>query len=248
MSDAAANLYWVSVGIVNGLPGIQIAPKYILYPESYAVPILHFDAANTVTATAGLVDTWNDSSGYNRNAVQYSTVNRPTLLTAAVNGLKAVRFNGIGQFMTLSNFITGGNITVFIVAANQRASLNGSSIDTLVSTMPSGGVAGGIGLSTFNGYASTTQRQFSADYSGGTNNIWVNGSQASPNLVQSVYAVLTYQGTGVNARNQMYFGLYPDGNLPGTNDVAEIYIYQGILPAATRASMESSLKTKYAIP
>lgn len=248
MRDGANNLYWINVGVSNGTPSLLISAYYVLSPESTVNPIWHVDAANVVTANAPLVDTWNDTSGYNHGAVQYNTSNRPTLISSAVNSLPALRFSGSGQFMDVNNFITGGNVTMFIVAANQHVTLSNSSIDTLVSTMKSGGTAGGIACATFNGYGNATQRQFSADYTGGgASSLWVNGSTTLL-LTLGGWNVLTYQASSVTARNFFRIGLYADGTNNGINDIAEIIMYQGILTTTARQAIEASLKAKYNTP
>jgi hypothetical protein len=224
-----------------------ITPQFVLPPEDLTHPIFQVNDT-AVHLTVGKVDTWTDISNSRRNAIQYNPANQPAFITGALNGHGILRFAGSGQFMDLGNLIVGGNLSIFIVAANKRTGDLTNHIDTLISNVPSGGVVAGVALDTFNYYGNPSQRQFTGDFSGGSNKqLWVNGSQASMDLTVDTFYVFSAQYTGVQAHNFMQIGLYTDGVLNGCNDIAEIIIYQGLLGTSARQAVENSLKTKYGI-
>lgn len=234
---------------------LAITPLYVLYSDSATTPILRLDAAHVVTTTyAGhtVVDTWQDQSGNSKNATQYNNSNKPWIV-AGPGGYNALRFNGSGQFMELFNLPYGNNVTIFIVAANQRTNL-GNGVDTLISNVPAGGVVGGVALNTYSQYSPTpTQRAFAADgggsydnYNPSTQTLLVDGT-TTLTLSLGVFKVLTYQGANINAHNYTRLGLYTDGQLNGINDISEVIIYQGAMTNTQRSAVESSLMTKYGI-
>jgi hypothetical protein len=225
---------------------LSITPSYTMPAEDLVNPIFHVNDT-AYHLTLGKVDTWTDISNSRKNAVQYNPVNQPTFVPSALNGHGIFRFAGGGQFMDLDNLVIGGNLTVFVVAANTRTTLD-TSVDTLISSASSGGVQGGLALATYNFYGDPSTRKFSADFTGGgTPTIRVTGSTSPLTLTKDVFKVLTFQCTNVTARNFSKIGLYNDGALNGSNDIAEIIIYQGILGTSARGAVESGLITKYGI-
>lgn len=227
---------------------MSIIPHYVLPATDTANAIYHYDASNVVMGTGSLVTTMTDYGTARKNAIQFNAANQPTLVTAALNGYPILRFGGAGQFMDINNAVLGGDLTIFVVAANQRATLATVNIDTILSSAPSGGVVGGAALATYNFYGNTTQRLFSADYTGGpAPTLWVNTATSPMTLTQGAFKVLTMKATGVTPHNFWRLGLYTDGQLNGQNDIAEIMIFQGLLSNIVILSRQLSLMSKYAI-
>jgi hypothetical protein len=58
-------------------------------------PTLWLDASDTdtISDTAGAVDTWSDKSGNSNDVVQATADNKPTTGTATINGLNALSFD-----------------------------------------------------------------------------------------------------------------------------------------------------------
>jgi len=111
-------------------------------PSSATVTIVDNDGAGTL-GTSGLslwlksdvgvtlagsgVSQWADQSGNGRNATQTSSTSRPTVVANALNGLPALSFDGVNDFMTFTmpvNGLTG--MTVIVVAANSADRAGGS--------------------------------------------------------------------------------------------------------------------------
>ena len=69
-----------------------------------------------VTATVGKVSQWDDQSGFERHALQPVDDAQPTLVTAG-NGLPAVSFDGLSDYLSFLCPINGlSQLTVFVVA------------------------------------------------------------------------------------------------------------------------------------
>jgi hypothetical protein len=80
-----------------------------------------------VTLAAGKVSAWADQSGSGTNAVQSMSANQPTVVANAVNGLPAVEFDGLNDYLTFNlpiNDLTG--MTIVLVGASTSPTQDGS--------------------------------------------------------------------------------------------------------------------------
>lgn len=83
-----------------------------------------------VTQSGGSVSNWDDQSGNNSYAEQPDDALKPKLKTNAVNGLPAIEFDGVDDYMTffLPDTINGlTEMSIFIVTANTQDSATGGS-------------------------------------------------------------------------------------------------------------------------
>jgi hypothetical protein len=76
-----------------------------------------YDASLLTGSDLDAVSAWPDTSGNARDASQATSGNRPILRTAIRNGLNAVEFGGVDDFMTTASFATSvpNNGTIFAV-------------------------------------------------------------------------------------------------------------------------------------
>jgi hypothetical protein len=80
-----------------------------------------------ITQSAGRISNWADQSGAGTSAVQPVAANQPLLLANAVNGLPAVAFDGIDEFLTFTMDINNlSGMTVFLVSASTSSTQDGS--------------------------------------------------------------------------------------------------------------------------
>jgi parallel beta-helix repeat protein len=80
-----------------------------------------------ITQSAGRISNWADQSGSGTNAVQPTAANQPLLLANAVNGLPAVAFDGIDEFLTFAMDINNlSGMSVFLVSASTSSTQDGS--------------------------------------------------------------------------------------------------------------------------
>jgi probable HAF family extracellular repeat protein len=89
--------------------------NYDSFPATNLFLWLKADFIPGQTNGAG-VAVWPDFSGLGNNATQGNGTNQPLFYTNAVNGKPVVRFNGTGQMLNLTNFMSGwGQGELFVV-------------------------------------------------------------------------------------------------------------------------------------
>lgn len=231
--------------------------------------------AELISGTNGsAVATFPDASGNGRNFTQATAADQPTLVTPAVNGLKAVRF--AGDYMT--NAATGISgqtaFTVFFVMA----------LDSVPSVarggilVTSGGGANDYDQATnhfvFSNPSATGQTSFSSLVASGgivAVNDTLIGNPAQPFGTFVVIAiecgvdganlVLYVNGTaqaGITGRSSttvymtaFHLGTREYGTVSTTDrarfTLARMLMYAGRLTASVRASVDSYLSDRYAI-
>ena len=206
------------------------------------------------------VSQWSDQSVNARNATQATGGSQPALVATAINGLPAVRFDGVNDFLTYNlpvNSLAG--MTMVLVAANtanpvgvpgpQNAALFWNETDPW----------GAVYLSPFqdevNFRFGTTQVSNNLVYlrpvsvssftlttaikDGTTETLYVNGIQR---LSQGgkLAAVAGAEDTGNLGRGY-------DDNTYFAGDIAEVLVYDRALTAAERRNLEAYLDSKYAL-
>lgn len=111
---------------------------------------LWLDASDsaTITLVSGAVSQWNDKSGNARNATQSASASRPTVLTANINGLDVLSFDGSDDWMeTPVIFNAASDVSIFIVHFALNINSNGRAAMSLWS-----------GIDSRNGYFHTLAR------------------------------------------------------------------------------------------
>jgi fibronectin type 3 domain-containing protein len=235
-------------------PALPIAGLYLA---------LDAETAALQYANGAAVATWLDASGNARNAVS-SGGTRPTLVTNAINGRPALRFDGVDDHLTLpSGFqdFTGG-MTLFIVKR--------PSVLTNAFKMFALGNGAGQQNIALGRAGQTSGYQFFTNNSGGsygwfdTSGGLVAGQVAMVSVAQeagaanaSSYAELAKNGTAlfgqlvyvppVTTRSLNYIGktYWNEGMFQG--DIAEIVLYNRKLSASEMAAVQSYLAGKYGI-
>jgi hypothetical protein len=88
---------------------------------------LWLKADQGVTHAAGQVSQWSDQSGVGNHAVQATAGKYPLLVTNAVNGLPAIQFDGVDDFLAFNLDInTLSGMSVFLVSASTSSAQDGS--------------------------------------------------------------------------------------------------------------------------
>lgn len=112
------------LGLNSGLFGL---PSYrILWTPAYVSTQLWLDASDssTITLNSGAVSQWNDKSGNSINLFQSTPANQPTYITAGLNSLNTIRFDGINDVISsANNFPLTGNpsFSVFVLYKKSNA-------------------------------------------------------------------------------------------------------------------------------
>lgn len=211
----------------------------------------------TGVANGQPVGNWPAASGTSVNATSTGTF-RPTLVTNAVNSLPAVRFAGNGgsskdQPLMVANITTGANVTAFAVIANTRQGappLPGNTVDVLMGTK-NDFPATGFGISTYNSFASVDGRAIRAEGGQGNNGTATVTKNRSGNtgLEANEFALMTFKLAGVSnsggSGSPLSIGALRDSVRGGSNDIAEIIIYDRILNSTETIQVENYLASKY---
>ncbi len=203
------------------------------------------------------VDNWPAASGTTVNATSTGAF-RPTLVTNAINNLPAVRFTGNGgltkdQPLMVANITTGANVTAFAVLANTRQGtppLPGNTVDVLMGTKNDFPTTG-FGISTYNSFASVDGRAIRAEGGQGNNGTATITKNRSSNtgLEANEFALMTFKLAGVSnsggSGSPLVIGALRDSVRAGSNDIAEIIIYDRILNSTETIQVENYLASKY---
>ncbi len=203
------------------------------------------------------VGNWPAASGTTVNATSTGSF-RPTLVTNAINNLPAVRFAGNGgltkdQPLMVANITTGANVTAFAVLANTRQGtppLPGNTVDVLMGTKNDFPTTG-FGISTYNSFASVDGRAIRAEGGTGNNGTATITKNRSSNtgLEANEFALMTFKLAGVSnsggSGSPLVIGALRDSVRGGSNDIAEIIIYDRILNSTETIQVENYLASKY---
>ncbi|NUM34581.1 MAG: hypothetical protein HUU50_08560 [Candidatus Brocadiae bacterium] len=203
-----------------------------------------------VTTSGGYVSTWADQSGNARNASQSDTSKRPVLVSNAINGLSAIRFDGSNDGLLTSAFQAFPNKrgSVFIVAKSVFDGTTGHMLGTYYSS--------GITWQFYHNQDTLLYwDSVSADI---IPQSIVNSEFKTYSIVRNSNTNINFYQNGTLKTNFEIADNQPEvkplnigSNVNHTNleafngDIAEILIYGTSLSESERASVEQYLGEKY---
>jgi hypothetical protein len=208
----------------------------VVAPNVAGGPVLWLDAGFTDYGEGTLVTTWADRSGNGNDAVG-SSVFKPIYRKNIINGLAAMVFDGIDDFMT----ITTGAVslgTIFVVC-NSNPNVDGN-------------------FDRFNGlFAGATDNtmliadqgtdDFRPASQGVGSEVWVNGVKTisfAP-LTQMRIVSAVWDGTPPTPTNLVVCRDKSNGSRTWGGMVAEILVYNTVLDDTNRQAVEQYLSNKY---
>lgn len=197
---------------------------------------------------AGLADgaavaTWNDDSGNANHASQATAGNRPLYKTNIRNGLPAVRFDGVNDYLTLTSNLIVGPATVLIVFSK---SLHTTGYKALLSAQK---IAVFAAISASANWGSYTDAEQDSSYLVGTspslatvvftaaNNVdlLTNGNALVNRTSGSSFPARSSTGIGADATGVQFFG----------GDIHEILAYDSALGTTTTDAARAYLSAKW---
>lgn len=216
--------------------------------QAYAqVPVdalIHLYGDAGITEVGGKVTEWRDVNNPTVKFFAPLAANQPTAKVAFANGHKAVRFNGVGNYLEgPSIFPVNQSYTVCIVAKITNFAITNNILSGTTHALFFAGGTYPIKLhANFNSLATskasvpaTPSIIFSRyNESNRFNGFYVNGAFGDSAIV------------GVNTDTTVYLGAYQRGNLFG-GDIAEVLIYPRYLSDSERVQLENYLFDKYSI-
>lgn len=248
LTDGTLYYYNLVAGEITSASGKIFLSSSI--PSSNLKLWLRSDLA--VTSASSSVSTWGDVSGLENDATQSTGGNQPTWVESVINGNPALQFNGTSSKMSLptsSDLGIQSNPYEFFVVGKSSSSnvqfliaggaleqfeyhLNGSTGARFIPT-----TLAYIDKGTAGSYTNGSAHLFSAraSASGGAVRVdGVDGGTSESNLLSS---------DGGN----LLLGVRGDGTYYFNGDIAEVIIYNRVLSAEERTSVEQYLKSRYAI-
>lgn len=241
VTTATASATTISAGQMSELP--QLGMRLWLRPESL------------VQSAAGL-ETWSDSSGLGNHATQTTPANRPQVVTGVMNGQPVARFNGTSSCLNLPSFMTGATAgDIFVIVRNSWTSQPADAC--LFSYFGSSGhtyyplVSGQIR----DGFGSTSNYNVSVGSANLAQTHVYNVSAAANSWTAQLDGSVLHSSTTntVNFSPAFYspiIGADRNGNFNALaewfkGDVAEIIVYDRILTAIERETVNFYLNQRY---
>jgi Concanavalin A-like lectin/glucanases superfamily len=229
--------------ISSSLTLSQIQTIYNAHKSQFAVTlagslIAKWDAASIAQSNMSSVASWLDSSGSGYNLSQATMASQPLYITGGLNGLPAVRFNGVSTVMTNASITLPSKHTIFVVYSNYTTG------GSFYSTNSANGPLQRITQIFFDGNASaiSVTSQVSKklltcafDYVADVYNVYQDKV-----LVGTLATLGNVNGSTINvgARQASEFVAC---------DISEIRIYNRVLSASELTTVHTELSTKYNI-
>lgn len=202
-----------------------------------------FDASRLGGAADAPVDVWPDLSGNNRHALQDTAGLQPLKKVGILNGLPVVRFDGIDNFLTITDGTSPQVYSIYIAYCN-RANTNGAFFGETSavagSTLQRNGEAfhdaGGASITYSGGATLNASKLFEAHYNFTTDNfeVVIDGTSRGTSSASSTTSQTLRLGRG-----------YDTEYLAG--DIAEIAIVSAVSGAPERTLMRSYLNAKWVL-
>jgi hypothetical protein len=233
---------------VNATPGLN------LWLETTLDGSIISTTNGTAPENGDLISAWNDINNQDpskNNATQATSANQPTYVLNGLHGLPVLSFDGNSDVLNVGNGIITGSTYTIITVLQRRASTAGAIL---------GGTNNLTGVSV--GYGSNTQVWIYNGYGGQDWSVYTVAAYSTPNAdimtftndpSRNTVFYLDGVSQGSQTRNlYTYPASYSIGfsaNVGRFNGyVAEIIIYNRLLKASERTSIENYLARKWAIP
>ena len=198
----------------------------------------------TGLSNSSQLSSWLDISGNNNHAVQVTSGNQPTYLTNQINGLPAIDFDGVDDYLDFSSHITTGANSTFIVFKESGA----RNLQTILSIekhiLYAKDASYNAAYGTLSSASSLTIRR-SPGYSifSGQTDASVGSSDF---LLTSAEGSVTRTRTGFLTQPRSSIGIRTTGDvLPMFGQVPELIIFNEQLNSAKRKIVGNYLAAKY---
>lgn len=160
----------------------------------------HWLADDLTGANGSAVAHWRDRSGRGADLIQPTAATRPTLVTSAVNGRKAVRFNGSQLLLRNNLFGSYTAPSTVVVVASAAPTIGTQRV-----------IVGGVGTTTHNLYIDSP--------SGGLAGFAGGAARGGPRIDDNGYHVLISQARADGSGRTFVDG-YPTGTVGSGNTAA----------------------------
>ncbi len=207
------------------------------------------DSANTDS-----VATWYDINTYTtekNNATQSTSGSQPTYIKNAINGLPALRFDGVNDYLTVSGTVMGVREYSLFLVEQRRASTSASYFYA----------TGSQGVKM--GYSTTIE--FRLVHNNGANDFTNSSVPAYSSPIPRIISVVAKPASSTKIATKIYFNgalqlndpngrnnygiaaAYNIGLAPYNGDIGEIIIFKRCLKPSERVDIEQYLSQKWRI-
>lgn len=249
-----------SIAVQNSISS-PVATSYIQCDlTSRALPtgaVAWFRSDYGLTTSGDNITGWADMSGQGYHATQSNGSYRPTVLEDAIQGKRAIRFNGSSQFLDVAKMFSNSFSTgASLFAVTRPSSLtSGATLIDLGNGATSNNIslaqANGSGTGRFHSYNGSSNSYLDASSAfasdrfklsevvqdgAGSAKYYVNGTEISQGSVNNVNTL---------DRASNFLGRKNGGSDYWPGDLAELILYNKALTEAERTAVESYLITKF---
>ena len=248
---------WFFEPKINNRTGVLAYAGAFNPPQSANLKLwLKADAG--ITLVGGKVDVWADQSGNNNNAVAPTSTRRPSFNPIGFNNKacidKTISGDGVGAGFVLSNALSLGDFTMFIVrkklaagnksiyfqgpttSAYQGDNVDGLGVDAIVNS--SFNLAS---VSSGNAYATTNQAIQ------GIVTITRSGTSVSQKLNALAELSATRNNTAYPISSMLYYGSLGNTLYDFEGQFAECLVYNSALTVTERTIVQNYLNNKYLV-
>lgn len=212
---------------------------------------LWLDASRGITLNGGNVAQWDDQSGNNYHCSQSDSLIQPTYVSAGINGLPSVRLvsasstnlygagtnlpQDVFSVFVVSKLIYYPGTYGWILSAGFGDSWNMTYVSNSIAWWPHGGVSYNL-FTTVATTAAPNLITLTHDDVAATTNFYNNS------VADGIVYDITWKALG-----GYYVGTQRAAYCQGDMDISEIIIYDRLVTASEKTSIEAYLNQKYAI-
>lgn len=234
---------------VETLGRIQIPPTFTPTSVGAGTARLWVRADLGITLNVGNVSAWGDQSGNGNHLSQGTAGFQPLFVASAVNGLPAVRCDGVDDFLQSGAYVDTEPVTLFVVfktITNGTAGVHDVLWDgrTSASQYAVNQTAGNFAMLNSNGIGLNSTTVATGTYHYGT--YIYNGVSSVSRLDGSQTAAGTI-GAAPAAAGGITLGAFGDGSRSYNAEYAEVVQYASVLSAGDYGTVEAYLKARYAL-
>ena len=246
-TNNAGNYYVVVTNMAGSVTSSNAVLTVLVPPSAISGLQLWLEAnAGITTNTAAQISTWADQSGNTNNATQSNTNNQPLYVINALNSLPVVRFNPTNsQYFNLPNLFNGTTQAEAFVVLRAAADMPGTSralwqfgaISYTYYPDSGGNIVEDFGSTSLHTVGNPAQpldqyHVYEVASQSGNWSAWING------MLQSSTTTNTYS-------TNVYPTLGNSGSYYFAGDVAEVLVFNRVLSADERDTVNGYLNLKY---
>jgi len=217
--------------------------------------------ADDVSGTDGTaVSAWADSGGGGYNLAQATSGNKPVIRVSAVNSHRAVEFDGVNDFLSVSlvppSALGTTTASAAFIVMKQAGTQNQNTALSTDNTTPINVFASYSDSLIYDNAGTSGSQRLSVSQPVGWDDAWhiieCHRSGTSMSILVDGVSIGTGSGNGVNFSQSGTFNLYIGSYLGVAvwfkGQIAEVRVYNGDKDSTSSSNIRGALKTTYGTP